>query len=106
MDDVKVALQELKEEKDSSRLAASPYTCYGVAMRRTTIFLPEEMHERLRQDAFRARTSMAEMIRARLQRSLDRPRRRPAGPDPILKVAGVCRGPLLSSEIDDCLCRR
>ena len=70
-------------------------------MRRTTIFLPEEVHERLRQDASRARTSMAELIRARLQRSLDRPRKRGAGRNPILKVAGVCRDPLLSSEIDD-----
>jgi hypothetical protein len=72
-------------------------------MRRTTIFLPEEVHEQLRQDAFRAKTSMAQLIRARLQRSIDRPPRRGASQDPILKVAGVCRGPVLSSEIDDSL---
>ena len=72
-------------------------------MRRTTIFLPDEVHEQLRQDAFRAKTSMAELIRLRLRRSSDRPRRRGSARDPILKVAGVCRGPVLSSEIDDWL---
>ncbi len=69
-------------------------------MRRTTIFLPDSVHEQLRQDAFRARISMAELIRLRLQRSPERRRRRT---DPILKVAGVCRGPLLSRGIDESL---
>jgi hypothetical protein len=69
-------------------------------MRRTTIFLPDELHEQLRQHAFRAKISMAELIRARLQRPINRPRRRGSAQDPILKVAGVCRGPALSSEID------
>jgi hypothetical protein len=69
-------------------------------MRRTTIFLPDSIHEQLRQDAFRARISMAELIRLRLQRSPERRRRRG---DPILKVAGVCRGPLLSRDIDESL---
>jgi len=72
-------------------------------MRRTTIFLPDELHEQLRKDAFRAKTSMAELIRARLRGSATRPRRRRVSRDPILKVAGVCRGPILSSEIDDSL---
>lgn len=72
-------------------------------MRRTTIFLPDEVHEQLRQDAFRAKISMAEIIRARLRGSIDRPRRRGSPRDPILKVAGVCRGPVLSSDIDESL---
>jgi hypothetical protein len=72
-------------------------------MKRTTIFLPEEVHEQLRQDAFRAKTSMAELIRARLRSSIGRPRTRGSPQDPVLKVAGVCRGPVLSSEIDDFL---
>ena len=72
-------------------------------MRRTTIFLPDEVHEQLRRDAFRAKVSMAELIRTRLQRPAARPRRRASSPDPILKVAGVCRGPVLSSDIDDAL---
>lgn len=77
-------------------------------MKRTTIFLPEELHEQLRQDAFRAKISMAELIRARLLSAPERPRRRGAGhdpilADPILKVAGICRGPVLSSDIDETL---
>jgi hypothetical protein len=72
-------------------------------VKRTTIFLPDELHERLRRDAFRAKTSMAELIRTRLQRSDERPRRRSSGRDPILKVAGICRGPVLSNDIDDTL---
>lgn len=70
-------------------------------MRRTTIFLPDEVHQQLRQEAFRANVSMAELIRARLQRSTARPQRRGFSLDPVLKVAGVCRGPVLSSDIDD-----
>jgi hypothetical protein len=72
-------------------------------MRRTTIFLPDELHEQLRQAAFRAKTSMAEVIRTRLQRPVAPTRKRRLSEDPILKVAGVCRGPVLSSEIDDSL---
>jgi hypothetical protein len=72
-------------------------------MRRTTVFLSDELHEQLRNDAFRAKTSMAGLIRAKLQGSIDRPRRRGDSKDPILKVAGVCRGPVLSGEIDESL---
>lgn len=72
-------------------------------MRRTTIFLPEDVHEQLRQDAFRAKISMAQLIRARLQRPAGRPRKRASAQDPILKVAGVCRGPILSRDIDESL---
>ncbi|MBZ5623832.1 MAG: hypothetical protein LAQ69_34785 [Acidobacteriia bacterium] len=70
-------------------------------MRRTTIFLPDELHEQLRQEAFRAKTSMAELIRARPRRSTVAPRRRGSSQGPILKVAGVCSGPVLSQKIDD-----
>lgn len=72
-------------------------------MRRTTIFLSDELHERLRQDAFRAKTSMAGLIRAKLQGTLDSHRKRKTSKDPILKVAGVCRGAVLSSDIDESL---
>lgn len=72
-------------------------------MKRTTIFLPDDVHERLRQDAYRARTSMAELIRARLRQPARRPRGQASSRDPILKVAGVCRGPVLSDGIDDSL---
>ena len=79
------------------------YICYAVYMVRTTIFLPEELHEQLRQDAFRAKASMAELIRRRLQAAAAPSEKRKASRDPILKVAGVCRGPLLSSGIDHSL---
>ena len=72
-------------------------------MKRTTIFLPEELHEQLRRDAFRARTSMAELIREKLRRSVEQPGRRRARTDPILKVAGICRGPILTADIDESL---
>ena len=72
-------------------------------MRRTTVFLPDDLHEQLRLDAFRAKTSMAELIRAKLRGSIGRPRRRKSSQDPILKVAGVCGGPVLSSDIDEAL---
>jgi hypothetical protein len=63
-------------------------------MKRITVFLPDDVHEQLRREAFRAKTSMADLIRARLRRPAD---------DPILKVAGVCRGTVLSSGIDNSL---
>ena len=74
-------------------------------MKRTTIFLPDELHEQLRRDAFRAKSSMADLIRKRLQGSTDRPRRR-RKTDPILKVAGICAGPVFSNDIDDALYER
>ncbi len=70
-------------------------------MKRTTIFLPEELHEQLRRDAFQAKVSMAELIRTKLRHTNARPRRRASEKDPILKVAGICRGPVFSHDIDD-----
>jgi len=72
-------------------------------MKRTTIFLPDDLHDQLRRDAFRARISMAELIRSRLGRSNSRRRADRPRKDPILKVAGICRGPVLSSDIDESL---
>jgi hypothetical protein len=68
-------------------------------MKRTTIFLPDEVHEELRREAFRARLSMAEVIRLRIQAPA-KPARKAAA-DPLLKAAGVCRGPVLSDNIDE-----
>lgn len=70
-------------------------------MRRTTVFLPDELHERLRREAFRAKVSMAELIRARLSHPAGTHPRRKASEDPLLKVAGICRGPVFSGDIDD-----
>jgi hypothetical protein len=69
-------------------------------MKRTTIFLPEELHERLRREAFRSHISMAELIRKKLTGSRKRARRK-VSEDPILKVAGIWSGPVISENIDE-----
>ena len=68
-------------------------------MKRTTIFLADDVHERLRQDAFRTRVSMAELIRMRIE--IGEPAQPRATVDPLLAVAGKCRGPVLSANIDE-----
>lgn len=70
-------------------------------MKRTTIFLPDELHEELRGEAFRARLSMAEVIRLRIQAPSKASVRRKAVADPLLKAAGICSGPVISANIDD-----
>jgi len=70
-------------------------------MKRTTIFLPDELHEQLRGEAFRARVSMAEVIRLRIQTPTKAPRKRQAVADPLLKVAGIYSGPAISANIDE-----
>ncbi|HKW96296.1 MAG TPA: hypothetical protein VJN43_01120 [Bryobacteraceae bacterium] len=70
-------------------------------MRRTTIFLPDELHDELRQDAFRSRVSMAQLIRLRLERKGSAAKKRRPKQDPLLKVAGVCGGPIMSERIDE-----
>jgi hypothetical protein len=79
------------------------YICYDVDVKRTTVFLPDELHQQLRLDAFRSRISMAELIRNRLRDSGGPSGRPSSRKDPILKVAGVCRGAAFSSDIDDAL---
>ena len=73
------------------------YICYTVVVKRTTIFLPDELHERLREEAFRLRISMAELIRTKLQ-----PAAQPgeAETDPLLEVAGICNDGGLTADID------
>lgn len=56
-------------------------------MKRTTIFLTEELHEQLRRDAFRAKVSMAEIIRLKT-----------AVADALEEAAGGCRGSDLESR--------
>jgi len=41
---------------------------------------------------------MAQVIRMRLEAPKSRPKPRQ---DPLLKVAGICRGPILSERIDE-----
>jgi hypothetical protein len=57
-------------------------------MRRTTISLPDELHQELRREAFRARLSIAEVIRLRIQTPAKAGGKRKAA-DPLLEVAGI-----------------
>ena len=70
------------------------------SMKRTTIFLPEDLHENLRQEAFRARISMAELIRSKL-RAKPATRSRSAKTDPLLEVAGLGSDGRLTASIDE-----
>jgi hypothetical protein len=75
-------------------------------MKRTTIFLPDDVHADLREEAFRARISMAEVIRLRIQTPAASDAGKPARKrtaDPLLKAAGICRGTVLSEDIDQAL---
>jgi predicted transcriptional regulator len=70
-------------------------------MKRTTIFLPDEVHERLRQEAFAARISMARLIRSRLEQGTARRRTRDG--DPLAKVEGIVQDGGLTEGIDEAL---
>ena len=69
-------------------------------MKRTTVFLPDDLHERLRREAFQTKVSMASLIRTKLEVRpvLKRPKR---SKDPLLRVAGIYRGPVISNNIDE-----
>jgi hypothetical protein len=73
-------------------------------MKRTTIFLPDELHEQLRSEAFSSRLSMAQLIRTRLELNSRSPRR--ARRDPLAKVEGIIRDGRLSQDIDEALYSR
>ena len=70
-------------------------------VKRTTVFLPDELHERLRQEAFTTRVSMAQLIRRRLE-SGER-RRKSARADPLAKVEGIVSDGHLTEAIDESL---
>ena len=74
-----------------------PYICYDAVVRRTTVFLPEELHEQLRGEAFRLRISMAELIRTKLRPAAQLGE---AESDPLLEVAGICNDGGLTADID------
>ena len=70
-------------------------------MKRTTIFLPEDLHELLRREAFRSRLSMAELIRSRLENRSSSPKKRKRRIDALGKVVGICTGRQdLTKDID------
>jgi len=71
-------------------------------MRRTTIVLPDELHEELRRVAFRRRISLAALIRSRLERRrVGRRRRWPE--DPLRKLEGIISDGSLADGIDEAL---
>ncbi len=70
-------------------------------MKRTTVFLPEWLHERLREEAFRTRISMAELIRSKLQDRLKAPATHKPKEDPLLAVAGIGTDGRLTTGIDE-----
>ncbi|MBI1791424.1 MAG: hypothetical protein HYR60_28175 [Acidobacteria bacterium] len=71
-------------------------------MKRTTVFIPDELHEQLRQEAFRRRVSMAHLIRRRLEgRRPEKTRRATA--DPLRAVEGIIRDGSLAEGIDEAL---
>jgi hypothetical protein len=73
-------------------------------VKRTTVFIPDELHEELRQEAFLKRVSMAELIRSRLERQgKRRSRQANVQGDPLLRVAGICRGEPLTENIDEAI---
>ena len=73
------------------------YICYNAAVKRTTIFLPDDLHEHLREEAFRLRISMAELIRTKLLPAVQLGE---AEIDPLLEVAGICKDGGLTADID------
>ena len=71
-------------------------------MKRTTVFLSEECHERLRRESFRMRISMAELIRRKLDVSEPPTDDSAEESDPILALAGMCTGgPSLTENLDE-----
>ena len=79
------------------------YICYFDLVKRTTIFLPDAVHERLRQEAFSLNMSMAELIRLRVDRGSTATRR--ATPDPLAGVEGIVKDGNLSRSMDEALYR-
>jgi hypothetical protein len=74
-------------------------------MKRTTLFLPDELHESLRREAFSARVSMAELIRRRLERR-GSARRAVVPSDPLAGVEGIVSDGRLSQDLDEALYSR
>ena len=68
-------------------------------MKRTTIYLPEGLHERLREQAFRERVSMAELIRLKLE-APQASSGESEEEDPLLAVAGIINDGTLTKNLD------
>jgi hypothetical protein len=67
-----------------------------------TITLPQELYERLQQEALRSKVSVESLVRKRLEGRPKAGRGRVPKVDPILAIAGTChsKGELASKNID------
>ena len=72
-------------------------------MKRTTIVLPDDLHEQLRREAFHNRVSMAELIRSRLERGQRSLKTRRWRTDPLREVEGIGSDGKLAEGIDEAL---
>ena len=70
-------------------------------MKRTTIFLPDDLHEQLRDEAFHARISMAELIRSRLKEPTQRRKKPRRKEDVLAKLEGIIQDGTLTQGIDE-----
>ena len=71
-------------------------------MKRTTVILPDDLHETLRQEAFKKRMSMGELIRSRLELKTTA-RKAPKRSDPLDDVVGIGSDGALATDIDEAL---
>jgi hypothetical protein len=72
-------------------------------MKRTTVFIPDDLRERLRTEAFASRVSMAQLIRSRLESRVPRARRIKKDRGPLAAVEGIVHDGRLSEGIDEAL---
>ena len=82
-----------------------PYICHAThAMKKTMVYLPEDLHEGLRQLAFEHRTSMAELIRRAVQaaygETIEDIR------DAEAELAGYLKDPSTAVSLEDFLAER
>ena len=78
----------------------SAYICYDARVKRTTIFLPDDLHEKLRREAFHSKISMAELIRHRLRGS-GRVRAKQPTVDPLSELEGMIHDGTLTKNLDE-----
>ncbi len=70
-------------------------------MRRTTIMLPDELHERLRREAFESGISMGELVRSRLEGNSSSRKAQRRRKNPLDSVIGIVRDGSLSQNLDE-----
>lgn len=69
-------------------------------MKRTTVFLPDHLHDQLRREAFERRVSMAALIRSRLEEGKSRRPPKSSSHDPLAAAEGIVSNGSLTRDID------